>query len=144
MATAWRSPRPDPRRSKNPEPAFFILGAKSYGRNSAFLLQIGHAQIRSVFQLLQTQPDLDLYETLRAYHDQRRASCTQRLGNRLCRDLVFDRVFAGVFVSGVAPLPVLLYFPLVAALRSTAPAQSSAWTTTADRFWPCCAAVPSA
>lgn len=55
-------PTPGPETLKNPEPAFFILGAKSYGRNSAFLLQIGHAQIRSVFQLLQTQPDLDLYE----------------------------------------------------------------------------------
>lgn len=54
-------PTPGPETLKNPEPNFFILGAKSYGRNSAFLLQIGHAQIRSVFQLLHGQPDLDLY-----------------------------------------------------------------------------------
>jgi hypothetical protein len=54
-------PTPGPETLKNPEPSFFILGAKSYGRNSAFLLQIGHAQIRSVFQLLSGQPELDLY-----------------------------------------------------------------------------------
>ncbi|TXH29055.1 MAG: FAD-dependent oxidoreductase [Elusimicrobia bacterium] len=54
-------PTPGPETLRNPEPGFFILGAKSYGRNSAFLLQIGHAQIRSVFQLLQGQPELDLY-----------------------------------------------------------------------------------
>lgn len=48
---------------KNPEPGFFILGAKSYGRGSAFLLQIGHAQVRSLFQLLHGQSDLDLYAT---------------------------------------------------------------------------------
>lgn len=33
---------------KNPEPGFFILGSKSYGRNSAFLLKIGHEQVRTV------------------------------------------------------------------------------------------------
>eukprot|EP00747_Dinoflagellata_sp_TGD_P190027 gnl/TRDRNA2_/TRDRNA2_51099_c0_seq1.p1 gnl/TRDRNA2_/TRDRNA2_51099_c0~~gnl/TRDRNA2_/TRDRNA2_51099_c0_seq1.p1 ORF type:complete len:429 (+),score=67.87 gnl/TRDRNA2_/TRDRNA2_51099_c0_seq1:81-1367(+) len=33
---------------KSPEPGFFILGSKSYGRNSAFLLKIGHEQIRAV------------------------------------------------------------------------------------------------
>ncbi len=54
-------PTPGPETLKNPEPSFFILGAKSYGRNSAFLLQIGHAQIRSIFQLLSGQPELDLY-----------------------------------------------------------------------------------
>jgi hypothetical protein len=54
-------PTPGPETLKNPEPNFFILGAKSYGRNSAFLLQIGHAQIRSVFQLLHAKPDLDLF-----------------------------------------------------------------------------------
>lgn len=32
----------------NPEPNFFVLGAKSYGRNSAFLLKIGREQIDAV------------------------------------------------------------------------------------------------
>jgi len=34
---------------KNPEPNFYLLGAKSYGRNSAFLLRIGYAQVTDVF-----------------------------------------------------------------------------------------------
>jgi hypothetical protein len=38
---------------KNPEPNFYILGAKSYGTNSNFLIQVGHAQIRDVFKLIQ-------------------------------------------------------------------------------------------
>jgi hypothetical protein len=36
----------------NPEPGFFILGAKSYGRNSQFLMRIGWAQIDDVMGLL--------------------------------------------------------------------------------------------
>lgn len=36
----------------NPEPGFFVLGAKSYGRNPSFLLSIGHRQIEDVFTLL--------------------------------------------------------------------------------------------
>ncbi len=36
----------------NPEPGFFILGAKSYGRNSQFLIRIGWAQVDDVFGLL--------------------------------------------------------------------------------------------
>ncbi|CAJ1370367.1 unnamed protein product [Effrenium voratum] len=37
---------------KNPEPNFFILGSKSYGRKSSFLLKIGHEQVRSVLDSL--------------------------------------------------------------------------------------------
>lgn len=37
---------------RNPEPNFFILGAKSYGRNSDFLLKLGFAQIDEVFDAL--------------------------------------------------------------------------------------------
>lgn len=37
---------------KNPEPNFFILGAKSYGRNSNFLLRIGLEQVREVINHL--------------------------------------------------------------------------------------------
>jgi thioredoxin reductase len=47
---------------KNPEPNFFILGAKSYGRNSRFLLRTGFQQIREVFTLITGKSDLDLYK----------------------------------------------------------------------------------
>jgi thioredoxin reductase len=39
---------------RNPEPGFFILGAKSYGRDSQFLIRIGLEQIESVFDLIAT------------------------------------------------------------------------------------------
>lgn len=54
-------PQPGPETLKNPEPRFFILGSKSYGRNSAFLIQLGLGQIRSVYALLHEEPALDLY-----------------------------------------------------------------------------------
>jgi hypothetical protein len=37
---------------RNPEPNFFLLGSKSYGRNSQFLLRIGWEQVGDVFGLL--------------------------------------------------------------------------------------------
>lgn len=37
---------------KNPEPGFFILGAKSYGRNTTFLMRTGWQQVSEVFSLL--------------------------------------------------------------------------------------------
>ena len=37
---------------RNPEPNFYILGAKSYGRNSNFLLRTGFEQVRDVFTLI--------------------------------------------------------------------------------------------
>ncbi len=40
----------------NPEPGFFILGAKSYGRNNTFLMRIGWEQVGEVFGLL-ASPD---------------------------------------------------------------------------------------
>lgn len=54
-------PTPGPETLQNPEPNFYALGAKSYGRNSAFLLQLGHAQVRAAFALLHAEPALDLY-----------------------------------------------------------------------------------
>jgi hypothetical protein len=36
----------------NPEPGFFILGSKSYGRNTTFLLRVGWQQVDEVFGLL--------------------------------------------------------------------------------------------
>jgi len=45
-------PTPDADLLTNPEPGFFILGSKSYGRNSRFLLQTGLQQIHDVLSLL--------------------------------------------------------------------------------------------
>ncbi len=36
----------------NPEPGFFVLGSKSYGRNSQFLLRVGWEQVDQVFELI--------------------------------------------------------------------------------------------
>jgi thioredoxin reductase len=36
----------------NPEPDFFILGVKSYGRNSNFLLRVGYSQVDEIFATL--------------------------------------------------------------------------------------------
>jgi thioredoxin reductase len=47
---------------RSPEPNFFILGSKSYGRNSHFLLRNGFEQIREVFTLITGKPDLNLYK----------------------------------------------------------------------------------
>jgi hypothetical protein len=47
----------------NPEPNFFILGAKSFGTNSNFLLQVGHKQVRDAFQLISGDSSLDLYRS---------------------------------------------------------------------------------
>ena len=43
---------PGPDALRNPEPGFFLAGAKSYGRNSQFLLRHGWQQIDDVFGLL--------------------------------------------------------------------------------------------
>lgn len=36
----------------NPEPGFFLLGVKSYGRNNTFLMRVGWQQVDEVFGLL--------------------------------------------------------------------------------------------
>ena len=41
---------------KNPEPDFYILGSKSYGRNTTFLLRVGWEQVDDVFSILGTAP----------------------------------------------------------------------------------------
>ena len=43
----------------NPEPGFFLVGMKSYGRNPDFLLRIGREQVRDVFRLITGDPELD-------------------------------------------------------------------------------------
>jgi hypothetical protein len=45
---------------RNPEPNFYILGAKSYGRNAQFLLRTGFEQVRDVFTLITGKANLDL------------------------------------------------------------------------------------
>lgn len=37
----------------NPEPGFFLLGSKSYGRNSTFLMRVGWQQVEEVFGLME-------------------------------------------------------------------------------------------
>jgi hypothetical protein len=54
------------------EPNFYLLGSKSYGRRSQFLLSIGFEQIRDLFTILGEREDLDLYTTMRPIED---ASC---------------------------------------------------------------------
>ena len=48
---------------KNPEPDFYIIGNKSYGRNPTFLLRIGLEQIVEVFSLITNNSKLNLYAT---------------------------------------------------------------------------------
>ena len=43
---------PGPATMLNPEPGFFVIGMKSFGRGSAFLLRIGHEQVQHVLSLL--------------------------------------------------------------------------------------------
>jgi hypothetical protein len=42
---------------ENPEPNFFILGSKSYGRNTTFLMRVGWEQVDEVFSLLGASPE---------------------------------------------------------------------------------------
>jgi thioredoxin reductase len=48
----------------NPEPDFYVLGAKSYGRNSRFLISVGLQQIRDLFTILADRAELDLYANM--------------------------------------------------------------------------------
>ena len=48
----------------NPEPNLYILGCKSYGRSSQFLLSVGFQQIRDLFTVIAERDDLDLYATM--------------------------------------------------------------------------------
>jgi thioredoxin reductase len=47
---------------RNPEPNFYILGAKSYGKHPNFLIRLGLEQVRDVYALIQGRLDLNLYE----------------------------------------------------------------------------------
>lgn len=52
-----------PESLRTSEPNFYILGSKSYGRNSQFLMSLGLEQIREVFTLIGERADLNLYES---------------------------------------------------------------------------------
>ena len=43
---------PGPDMLRSPEPGLFVMGMKSYGRGSAFLLKIGQEQVQQVMQIL--------------------------------------------------------------------------------------------
>lgn len=55
-----------PKSLLNPEPNFYILGAKSYGRRSNFLLSVGLQQIREVFTIIGNRETLDLYASAKS------------------------------------------------------------------------------
>jgi thioredoxin reductase len=46
---------------KTGEPNYYVLGAKSYGRNSQFLMRSGFEQVREVFALIVGRAELNLY-----------------------------------------------------------------------------------
>ncbi|MCP4189478.1 MAG: NAD(P)-binding domain-containing protein [Planctomycetaceae bacterium] len=46
------------------EPNFYILGSKSYGRNSQFLIALGLTQIQELFTVIADRHDLNLYSTI--------------------------------------------------------------------------------
>jgi len=48
----------------NPEPNFYILGSKSYGRNPHFLFSHGLDQVQQLFTMIGERDDLDLYESI--------------------------------------------------------------------------------
>ena len=47
----------------SPEPNFYILGSKSFGRGSQFLISIGLEQIQELYTLIGDRAELDLYQT---------------------------------------------------------------------------------
>ena len=47
-----------------PEPNFYLLGSKSYGRNPQFLFSHGLNQIQQLFTIIGQRKDLNLYDTV--------------------------------------------------------------------------------
>lgn len=67
-ATRWPAEgeaRPDRLLLATAEPDFYVLGAKSLGRDSRFTIAAGLEQIRELFTILGDRPDLDLYRSVR-------------------------------------------------------------------------------
>ena len=44
-----------PESLRNPEPDFYIVGVKSYGRGANFLLTLGHQQVRDALRLIESE-----------------------------------------------------------------------------------------
>jgi thioredoxin reductase len=63
---------------RNPEPNYFILGAKSYGRLPLFLLRVGFEQVRDVFTLIMGNAGLDLYASTTASGGRKPPDSTSR------------------------------------------------------------------
>jgi len=49
----------------HPEPDFYMLGAKSFGRRDDFTIAVGHEQIRALFAVIGDRETLNLYDTHR-------------------------------------------------------------------------------
>jgi len=54
---------------RNPEPDFYVLGAKSYGRDSRFFVSEGFKQIQELFTLIGDRAELNLYENAKRLLD---------------------------------------------------------------------------
>jgi thioredoxin reductase len=63
-ADCLKQPACGPAALLNPEPDFYILGAKSYGRGSQFLLAGGIDQVRQAFTIIGDRAELNLYAAL--------------------------------------------------------------------------------
>jgi thioredoxin reductase len=50
------------------EPDYYVLGAKSYGRDSRFLIARGLQQIRALFTIIGDREGLDLYATMKGLY----------------------------------------------------------------------------
>lgn len=58
----WKSLTNNPELMRLPEPNFFVVGIKSYGRDAGFLMHNGFRQVRDVYKLFSDDPKLDLYQ----------------------------------------------------------------------------------
>jgi hypothetical protein len=47
------------------EPDFYVLGAKSFGRDPRFTIAFGLAQVRQLFTIIGDRAELDLYATMK-------------------------------------------------------------------------------
>jgi thioredoxin reductase len=56
-------PATGPESLRTPEPNFYLLGSKSFGRLSPFFMRYGFGQIRDLFRLISGKNDLDLYKS---------------------------------------------------------------------------------
>ena len=59
-----QQPPPGPENLLTPEPDFYLLGSKSYGRNSQFLFARGLDQIQQLFTIIGQRNDLNLYDSI--------------------------------------------------------------------------------